>query len=1200
MKLKKLEIFGFKSFPEKASISFPAGISAVVGPNGCGKSNIVDALRWVMGEQSIKQLRGKDREDIIFAGTAGKPPVNMAEVSLTLANDNGSAPEELRDFSEICITRRLYRSGESSYLINKQPCRLKDIHNVFLGSGMGARSYAVIQQGNIGAITDADPEQRRVFVEEAAGVTRYKNRKVEALRKVDATKQNLFRVSDIIREVSRQMEGLKRQARKAELYQTYQAHIVELDVRLADHHVTRMTGQINETHLLLTGLKDADIAHSAELKKLDAAVEEIKLKRWQKNQAISEQKSRQFDNQRGIDRAEGELSHLKGEVQRLVEEIRGLEAARENLEEKNRGILVEIAQNEKEIQEAQVQVDGVKEDLVREEHTAREVERRLSHLNQTLEMRRKEMLDLTAQENQYRNVYQHAANTKESLQRRLRQADEQAALARRKVEALARQVAMAEETLAQCREEITAVGKDVGTAETVLLETRKALADQVKEHQTLEFERKTLRSRHAALKKMEDSFEWYRDGVKAIMTVGDGPDLASQGIAVPDRETILGLVADIVEPRAGYAVAVEAALGEALQYVLVSHQEAGVAAISYLQASGAGRSGFVPMANVKDASSGGPEVAAERLLLRHVTVKPGYEKVAGALLGHVAVAENMSDAMALCRQNGRYQAIVTREGDVISPQGIMVGGSQDKLSGILQKKGELKDLAENIAGLDQAVDIAAARQSTLEDQLREAEIRLQKLIERRNRAQRDEMEAEKALYKVSEDRKHADRHLEVLELEQEQLLGEESDVDAEMSKFKDALCRMEKEVQSKQAEVVEASGQIEAVRMDMETYKQQVMELKLKQTALMATLDNRRGSLRRLKDFQKDAFERLEQLTTDISTKQGRYQAAGAKIGALERQLADMYAAAKKLDEALESSESAYAAISAQLRDVDGAISALQGRREETLQKIRLLEVEQSQQQMQRENLIGRIEERYHAVFDELRRRHVVSVSEGQPALSTAQMEAGLEKYRKKVERIGDVNLGAIKEYEELQERHVFLTSQRDDLNQAIEDLHKVIRKINRITQALFMETFDQINEKLKEVFPKLFSGGSAALVLTEPDKPLESGVEFMISPPGKKLTRLSLLSGGEKALSAIAFIFAIFLIKPASFCLMDEIDAPLDDANVTRFNELLRTIGEHSQIVMITHNKHSMEFADTLFGITMESKGCSKVVSVNLEREAA
>ncbi len=344
MKLKKLEIIGFKSFYDKANIQFPQGISAVVGPNGCGKSNIIDALRWVMGEQSVKTLRGKSMEDVIFSGANSKAPLNMAEVSLTLANDNGDSPEELREFTEINLTRRIYRSGESAYLLNKQPCRLKDIHNVFWGSGLGSKSYAIIQQGRIGAITDANPEELRFFVEEAAGVTRYKNRKYEALRKINTTQNNLLRVTDIISEIKRQMASLKRQARKAEIYNNYQKQIKALEIYLGLHYFEDYASRIQQTDSLLNELQDLDLSQVTEIKKLDASVEEIKLKRWQKNQEISEQKSNQFETQRKIDRNENDLVHLRKEIKRLSEESAELKAARVQLEEKNHQMLSEIDQ----------------------------------------------------------------------------------------------------------------------------------------------------------------------------------------------------------------------------------------------------------------------------------------------------------------------------------------------------------------------------------------------------------------------------------------------------------------------------------------------------------------------------------------------------------------------------------------------------------------------------------------------------------------------------------------------------------------------------------------------------------------------------------------------------------------------------------------------------------------------------------------
>lgn len=1197
MKLKKLELFGFKSFLDKASIEFPAGVCAVVGPNGCGKSNVFDALRWVMGEQSVKQLRGKSMEDIIFSGASGNLPLNMAEVSLTLSNDGGVMPEALRDFSEIMITRRLYRSGESTYAINKRPCRLKDIHNVFLGSGLGAKSYAIIQQGRIGAITDAGPDERRFFIEEAAGVTRYKQRKEEALRKVEATRQNLLRLNDIISEVERQMNGLRRQAAKAEAYNRCREQITRLDVQLTLHRCAALASEIAEADTLLARLKDTDTAQSTELKQLDATLEKIRLAHLRKNQIISEQKAQKFETQRRIDRTENELAHLRQDIERLSNEVTELRVAQRGLMEKNQAVDREIHQIKAENAETRKAFETVEATLEREHEASRTIRERLTSLNQLLEEGKRRLFDCSAREAQCQNIFQHTVDTKETLKRRLRRADEQEVMARQKVSETEARVQSARAEFDACRSTLEALKGQISTAEAELHDSGRALGAQVKASQTLQLERKTLVSRYAALKKMEESLEWYKDGVKAILKHGSALSDTGQSVPTGALSGVLGIVADVVEPAPSYEMAVEAVFGEALQYILVTDHEAGRRAIDYLKQSGAGRGGFVPVTAVKavvDGGSKGPD--AGKRLLNHVTVKPGYETVAEAMLSHVAVAETLFEAMALHHRNGAVQTVVTKGGDIVSHQGIMIGGGSENLAGILLKKKELKALQRQIADMDQALDAARQAQSKLEMRVRGAETRLQQLIERKNSVIRDELESEKALYKVTEDLKNTKRHLDIVRLEQDQLLGEQSDTDEALFRFKGELAEARAQIETVKGELEGLTGEISGLSSRIEAYDQRILECKLQQTSLGARLENGESTLRRLADYQQDGKERLERLCLDIDAKSGRQVAAREKISEQGLQLAAMYEEKDTLTRALEIAESEYQSICAELRDKDQVVSDIQGKRERTLQKIGMLALEQSQRRMRLENITLRLEERYQSGFNDLETQFADSTDIRRPE----QIEAALDRARQQIKEIGEVNPGAIREYETQKERCEFLVTQRDDLNRALEDLLKVIRKINRVTQERFLATLGLVNERLKDVFPRLFEGGTAELVLTEPNNPLESGLEFMIHPPGKKVTRLSLLSGGEKALSAISFIFSIFLIKPASFCLMDEIDAPLDESNVFRFNELLRIIGEQSQIVMITHNKRSMEFADTLFGVTMEKKGISKIVSVNLERREA
>ncbi|MFH1581344.1 MAG: chromosome segregation protein SMC [Pseudomonadota bacterium] len=1198
MKLKRLEIAGFKSFPDKTSIEFHPGISAVVGPNGCGKSNIVDALRWVMGEQSVKQLRGKSMEDVIFAGSNGKPSLNMAEVALTISNDNGDAPEELKDFTEIMLTRRLYRSGESVYSINKHACRLKDIHNIFLGSGMGAKSYAVVQQGNIGAITEAGPEERRLFIEEAAGVTRYKNRKNEALRKIQSTKQNLLRVADIIAEVKLQMAGLKRQAKKAEIYKNYQHSIMQLDILIALHYYDDYARQIEETDLLLTSLNDTNIEHTSKLKKLDAAVEEIKFQRSQKTQEISDQKARKFEYQRAIDKVENDLAHFRTDIERLGSEAEELEVDRKNLEEKNQNILSEISQVKNQNESLKEKIKNVTSSLGRKRSASQEIRDKLSELSRKIEVYKTNLMDMVAREARYKNIYQNAANNKETLKRRLKRINEEKGAASKKVISTQNLESKAKNRLNSLIAEVGEINRRIDAMQEQFVEKSDLLGKQVKLVQTLDLERNKARSQHLTLKKMEDNFEWYKDGVRAIMKAQSQTppvDLDQNSKAPANQHKLaasaIGLIADIIEPEPSFETAVEAVLGESLQYILVKDQEAGLCSINYLQSTSAGRSGFIPVSSIKQIDCNHEKMPdVQKRLINHISIKQGFEKIIEALLGHVVVASDIEEAITTYNNNGLLQTIVTKKGDIVSHQGIMIGGSKDNGIGILAKKQKLKELDRQINRLDQQLITARNDQKELETEVRKIESKMQKEIEHKNTVRQNEIEAEKFLYKTTEDLKHARNHLEIICLEQDQLLGEKSDIDEEMAKYNKELSEITNSVKIAQDKVTETSKKIDSASYEMENFNQSVIDLNLELTALNAKLENSNNTLKRLEEFSDDGVKRLGQLSLEIKQKKQKKQAFKQKVIEYEQSLSSMYDDMKSLEQVLESYETEYQSIAVKLQESDGIVSDINSKREEVLQKIRMLELEQSQRHIKQDAISNRLTELYHKPISQLR----TDSSEAQE-MPVDKMEDKLAEYRKKIANIGDVNLSAIKEYEQLKTRFDFLNKQYDDLIKALEDLQNVIKKINKITQKRFINTFNLINTKLSEVFPRLFDGGSARLILTHPDKPLETGVELMVHPRGKKLTRISLLSGGEKALSAIAFIFSIFLIKPTSFCLMDEIDAPLDDANIFRFNDLLKIIGEKSQIIIITHNKKTMEFADMLFGVTMEKQGISKMLSVNL-----
>ncbi len=1199
MRLKKLEINGFKSFPEGTVIDFPSGILSIVGPNGCGKSNIFDAIKWVMGEQSALQLRGKAMDDLIFSGTNEQSQLNMAEVTLTLANDNGSAPEELKHLSEIAITRRLHRSGDRSYFINKQPCRLKDIYNIFLGSGMGARSYAIIQQGNIGAVTEATPEERRSFIEEAAGVTRYKTRKTETLRKIKATNQDLLRIKDILAEITQRMNSLNRQAKKAQRYKNYKEAIKELDILLSLTRYDDYSRQMSETDALLSSLKDIDNQHASEISQLDAAIEAIKFEKEKKDREINDRKESTFSLQRKIDKTENDLAHIKNEAERLQAEISALKEEKSLLEQRTDKITKEIEDAEESNSSLTEKYESIKESLSHRQEEAKQFLQRQDQLKQQLDQQKNELMRMSADEAKYQNTCQNASENKESLLKRKQEIRNERTNAARNATRLKNNRDKTQQDIADLKQRLEEQDQAVEKIEQKLEAKRESLTVQFRQVQQAEMERNSVKSKYNEIKRLNDSFEWFKDGVKAVLTrAASGED--GSGAGTPAN--ILGVAADFVKPEAGYETATEAVLGESLQYILVENQQAGAAWIEDLRENQSGRGGFIPVSLFTDQtgalSEHGPEFKPDQdLLINHISVSPGYEAVIESLLGHVILAGNLNEALRLWQQpnGGTPATIVTREGDLITAGGIITGGSKDRLAGILAKKQELKELEGRIQEITDTLANARQEQSRLETDVRELEEDLQQTRNNRNQTTARKTELEMELSRISEELKYAENRLEIMELEEQNLDGEESDLDDEINQYQAALEAVQQKIAEINQQIESTNQQQREAADDWEEFNQTTMELRLQLTSSEAALENNSKTLERLKSFLDDTTDRLNQVLTDLDSKEDKLAVDRETIVQQESSLQNDFAALKRREEDLSEIESEYTRITEEIAASDRKSADIRSRREENAEKIRYVEREQSERGLKQENIRQRLEDRYHASFDSIRQKYAQALADNEK--SAKEMDQELADLRQKLDNIGDVNLAAIEEYEEQKERREFLESQHDDLVEAIDDLHKVINKINNVSQKRFLETFRAINEKMNEVFPRLFEGGTAELVLTEPDKPLETGVELMVHPPGKKLTRLSLLSGGEKALSAIAFIFSIFLLKPTSFCLMDEIDAPLDEANIFRFNELLKIIGEQSQIVMVTHNKKTMEFADRLLGVTMEKKGISKLVTVDLAR---
>ena len=1190
MQLKRLEISGFKSFADKCAIDFPPGISSIVGPNGCGKSNIIDAIKWAMGEQSVRQLRGKAMGDVIFAGTDKRAPLNMAEVSLVIAGHDGTSGDSIAQYTEIMITRRLYRSGESQYMINRQPCRLKDVNDIFLRYSMGSRSCAIIQQGNIGAITDATPEERRSFIEEAAGVVRYNSRKQEAASKVKATRENLLRLNDILVEIESRLTELSLDAEKARRYRDGQKKLKRTDILITVYYHEQYTNKIESLEKLLNQLNEKTTYKAEEIDNLHTALQEIASHRREKTQAIDLKKAQKDEKQRTAEKLEYEIRHLQGEEKRLAGDNDRFERSLEELDRKNQLVDIEISEENAKIVDLKDRIAQLNKDLDEQSHHVDTYKNQLSEGTRSLDEKKERLMSLSSQHARHQNVFQNASANKENLERRIDKCHREIIETDSEIQSLTAKASDIRHRQDDIQTRLDALLIKKKDCESELRAKNDALSETIRSINARENDRSRYKSRLTVLKKMEANFEWYKDGVKAVMKNREKID---------DQSRIMGIAAEVVDAAPGYEHAVEAAMGESLQYIIVDGQNAGLDCIRYLKQENAGRSGFIPV-DIHDhtcngASDSPPGNQGARLLSECLKIRPGFEPAINAMLSGVAVVDDIEDAVRLWQQGCGFRKIVTRSGDVVSEKGVLVGGSRDQLTGILEKRQEIVQIEQDMTQLDALIATETNRQKKLAAEVKTLENRLSDITEKKFALEADHLEGEKALYKAMESLKHSRRQLEIMTLEKERLSGEKEDIDTEIEHQDHLLMDITNDIEAEKTEIEKLSGNIAALKETVKAHNERLVDLKLASTRLSAEMDNTHRTLSRLKTIKTDGAERADAIRRNIESGKALAKTVAEKMAACKARLDETMASLKQIKRDLDEETADFQSIVEKQAHTDNRINESKTELEKTREKIHRLELELSGLHLNRENVVTRYLERYPEPFSTVlpEYRDAVTV----PGFSIDRMEKERVGLRTEIEAIGDVNLGAIDAYEREKSRRDFLIAQRKDLEDALNDLEKVIKKINRITRNLFLRTFEAINEQFMALFPKLFNGGAAWLELTRPDMPLETGVELMIQPPGKKISRLSLLSGGEKALSAIAFIFSIFMLNPASFCLLDEIDSPLDDLNVHRFNELLRIIGEKTQIIMISHKKQTMAFSDMLFGITTVKSGGSRMISVNIEQ---
>ena len=1177
MKIKRLEITGFKSFVENTALVFDEGVTAIVGPNGCGKSNVVDAIRWVMGEQSARNLRGKAMEDVIFGGSENRKPFGMAEVSLILDNTAGQAPPAYRDYAEIQVTRRLYRNGDSEYLLNKTPCRLLDVTELFMDTGVGSRTYSIIEQGKIGMIVNAKPEERRSLIEEAAGVTKYKARRKTALRKIEATRQNLLRLGDIIAEVKRQMNSLKRQAGKAERYKEFREELKDIELQFALRRYAELSRQDRDAESIAAERGRQVEQLGRELETAELGLDQARIAHAEREEDASRAQEQVFHLTGEIQKVESKLEFSAREVDSLGSQKQRFAAEWAEIETQ----LKNLQQEETELAEARTGVDG---ELGRQQEAVVETEDRLQQLegqerllHQSLEEARSRLYNLLTELSRRGGQQTEADRRLQALEGLKNRNNQEALAVRQQLDRLEADAGDLRSTLAamtsdrdqlvrrrqELREEMTALRQASEDVDGKLLVRREELSRQ--------------RSRLESLVQLERDLEGYDRGVKTLLSHPE------------QKQRLLGVAADFLDVPADYETAVEAVLGSRLQALLTEQVDSIEAAFALLR-EGSGRCTFLipgfELAEVDDNLPGQP-------LAELVKARPGSEEAVRRLLAGVRLVDELRPYLGGGLAPGTI--LTTRDGEVLTSRGEITGGGRQALDqGMLHKKREMKNLGLQVKGLEKEVDGLNTRRTSLREDLAAAEEQLQGAEADLHRQELGVVDREKDLAGLHQEKARLEERLETLSFEEDQLHEEEQGLQQLLEEARSGHSEAEREKVEQEEVVADLNRENQAVRLQTEQVRQQYTAAKM----ALVSLKEREQGLRETLDRVDKSREQLQQRQASLLS--GREE-ADVKIAALQeekerlkKELEVLHARRVEKQAAQTSVRDRFEASRLDIEKRDESIRKLRTRLNQAREELTTGQLKHREIAMEGEHLRQSFLERYRLDLKE-----PVVADRLDENFDTSGAETRREFLKKRIEDIGEVNLTAIDEFRELEERYTFLTSQQEDLLTSLDGLQSAITKINRTTRKRFREAFDLINAKFRETFPQMFNGGQAELRLTDEDDLLETGIEIAAQPPGKKLQNVSLLSGGEKALTAVALIFSIFQVKPSPFCLLDEVDAPLDDMNIGRFNEVVRQMTADSQFIIITHNKRTMEIADNLYGVTMEDPGVSKLVSVRM-REAA
>jgi len=1171
MRVDKIELIGFKSFADRTVFNLHPGITCIVGPNGCGKSNIVDAFRWVLGEQSAKSLRGEKMEEVIFNGSGSKKPKGMSEVTMFLSGLNTSSQSAAGDSEEsssdtVSVTRRLYRSGDSEYMMNKSQCRLKDIKDLFLDTGLEVKSYSILEQDRISEILNAKPMERRFLIEEVAGIMKYNVRKKEALSKLESSRSNLQRINDIIAEVKKQINFLDRLAKKAERYKklTSEMHSIELKIAKRDYQILKESYQKIITEYTI--LKEEETLKKVELSTIETETETKRIQLLEKEKILEQIQAKFRDLEREIAEFEKNIAVARTDIDNYKEYLTKLYQQNEEYNKKNKDLL--IRQSDLDIAEADLisETESQKELLHDKADFLRSLEEDLSEKEDMIERKRREIFRISEELSALRNMQGRLQSSLEGLKHR-----EESSV--RDSENLKKALTDIDFSLKDIESNLLEKNNNI-----FLLNEKKGI--KINEISSNKSRVENLRETLTRLKEGLASDTSRIESLREVVFDESTREFLSGDL----NFSLIGSISDVIEIDDEYEKAIESVLSEKVNsFILPSFNDIEIA-ISILKEKGLGRTAFIPV-NLTAANEqiNIPEGCLGRAI-DFIHTKEEFSQVVKTLFENIFIAKDLKTALYLT-STGHHVFFVTPDGDVVEPTGAVIAG---EVKGVFRRKREIRELESAIENSKTKIDQLQSELSSAQQlvEAREADL---KFIE----TSVVEKEKEVSLLKMSaenyrEEKERRSRKLAYLSLEIEQITNEKASIEKLLIEKEAEI----KSVDSKKTEAEQSGASLQEdisqKRSHIEEYRSEVTDIRLAITSLKERLESLYKEKENIVREIQENSQKKEFLSEEVTSVQTRIHQRTTEMEANEQKIKSLVTVADEYKYEISERREVIDSENQELLTTEQDLKLLRNQINSISQRIAELDIQKAEHKLKMESLSENIQQNYGLVLD---------VTEVEPL--TEEDESRLAELRGKIEELGPVNLGTLEEYEELHTRYEFLKNQQDDLNRSIAELEEAIMKINITTRKKLREAFDALKIKFAEVFTTLFGGGRAELIMTDENNILETGIDIIAQPPGKRLQNINLLSGGEKTLTALSLLFASFLIKPTPLCILDEADSALDEMNTEKFSNMVRDFSKDTQFIVVTHNRNTMSVADYIYGITMEDPGASKVISMQLVEAA-